>query len=139
MVTAYARSRGARLINESDAGELWVMGDQGMLVRAVINLLENAIKFGPDGADIVYSVRLRASEVVFGVAGPGPPMPAGRMADPFALYAEGRSADGKGSVGLGLAFVQTTALRHNGRATYSYREGYGAAFEVVLPHAPLED
>ena len=139
MVTAHARSRQARLTNTSEAGELWVLGDQGMLVRAVINLLENAIKFGPEGAEIVYSVRQRGDEVVLGVAGPGPPMPQGRAADPFALYAEGRSADGKGSVGLGLAFVQTTAQRHNGRATYSYREGFGAAFEIVLPYAPLED
>jgi len=139
MVAAYARTRGARLINTSDAGELWVMGDQGMLVRAVINLLENAIKFGPEGAEIAYAVRQRRDEVVFVVEGPGPPMPPGRVADPFALYAEGRTADGKGSAGLGLAFVQTTAERHAGRATYSYREGYGAAFEVVLPRAPLED
>lgn len=139
MVAAYTRSRGARLINESEAGELWVMGDQGMLVRAVINLLENAIKFGPEGAEITYSVRLRQEDVVFCVAGPGPPMPAGRAADPFALYAEGRAADGKGSVGLGLAFVQTTAQRHNGCATYTFREGYGAVFEIVLPKAQLDD
>ncbi len=139
MVAAYARTRGARLTNASDAGELWVMGDQGMLVRAVINLLENAIKFGPDGAEIAYAVRQRGDEVVFAVEGPGPPMPPGRVADPFALYAEGRAADGKGSAGLGLAFVQTTAERHAGRAAYNYREGYGAAFEVVLPRAPLED
>lgn len=139
MVAAYARARGARLINESDAGELWVLGDQGMLVRAVINLLDNAIKFGPEGAAIVYSVRLHEQQVVFCVAGPGPPMPAGRAPDPFALYAEGRAADGKGSVGLGLAFVQTTAQRHRGRATYAFREGYGAVFEIVLPRAQLED
>ncbi|MFM9937077.1 MAG: CHASE2 domain-containing protein [Novosphingobium sp.] len=139
MVAAYARSREARLTNASDPGELWVMGDQGMLVRAVINLLENAIKFGPEGAAIEYRVRLQEQDVVFGVAGPGPAMPAGRAADPFALYAEGRTADGKGSVGLGLAFVQTTALRHHGRATYSYRDDFGATFEIVLPHAPLED
>lgn len=139
MVAAYARARGARLINESEAGELWVLGDQGMLVRAVINLLDNAIKFGPGGAAIVYSVRLREQHVVFCVEGPGPPMPAGRAPDPFALYAEGRAADGKGSVGLGLAFVQTTALRHRGRATYAFREGYGAVFEIVLPTAQLDD
>ncbi len=139
MVTTHARSRQTRLTNASEAGELWVLGDQGMLVRAVINLLENAIKFGPDGAEIDYSVRQRGEEVVFGVTGPGPPMPAGRKADPFALYAEGRSADGKGSVGLGLAFVQTTAQRHKGRATYSYREGFGATFEIVLPLALLDD
>ena len=139
MVAAYARARSARLINESEAGELWVLGDQGMLVRAVINLLENAIKFGPEEATIIYSVRQREQDVVFCVAGPGPPMPAGRAPDPFALYAEGRAADGKGSVGLGLAFVQTTAQRHRGRATYAFREGYGAVFQIILPRAQLDD
>lgn len=144
MVAAYARSRGAQLTNASDAGELWVMGDQGMLVRAVINLLENAIKFGPEGAQIVYSVRYQDENVVFDVAGPGPPMPPGRAADPFALYAEGRAADGRaaegrGSAGLGLAFVQATAQRHKGNATYRHQAGYGATFEIVLPRAQPED
>ncbi len=144
MVTVFARARGTRLTNASQAGEFWVIGDQGMLVRAVINLLENAIKFSPEGEEIIYSVCSRGEDVVFDVAGPGPPMPAGRVADPFALYAEGRVADGRtaegrGSAGLGLAFVQTTAQRHSGRATYSYRDGYGATFEVVLPRAQPED
>ena len=139
MSEAYARGGVGRLINGGETGGLWVRGDQGMLVGALINLVDNAIKFGPGGAAIVYSVRLREQHVVFCVEGPGPPMPAGRAPDPFALYAEGRAADGKGSVGLGLAFVQTTALRHRGRATYAFREGYGAVFEIVLPTAQLDD
>ena len=38
-----------------------------------------------------------------------------------------------------LTFEAVARLRHAGRAAYNYREGYGAAFEVVLPRAPLED
>ncbi|MBU6269104.1 MAG: CHASE2 domain-containing protein [Sphingomonadales bacterium] len=139
MVTAHARAHGSRLRNSSDPGELWVLGDQGMLVRAAINLLENAIKFAPATATIEFAVTQQDDRVILSVRGPGPPMPAGRQADPFALYAEGRPADGKGSIGLGLAFVRTTAQRHHGDVTYLYHEGYGAEFRISLPVAQLDD
>ena len=139
MVAAQARARRTQLHNASDAGEFWVLGDQGMLVRAVINLLENAIKFAPEDAQITYRVKRENDQITLSVIGPGPPMPYGREADPFALYAEGRVADGKGSIGLGLAFVRTTAQRHQGDATYAYHAGYGAEFEITLPQAPFDD
>lgn len=139
MVAAHARARGTQLHNESDAGELWVMGDQGMLLRAAINLLENAVKFAPENAAVQYAVKQQGNEVVCRVVGPGPAMPAGRQDDPFSVYAEGRAADSQSSIGLGLSFVQTTAMRHYGQAIYIYHEGYGAEFQIRLPAALLED
>lgn len=139
MVTAYARMRGVDLLNESEAGELWVIGDHGMLLRAAINLLENAVKFAPENAEITFAVKRQGSDVIYTVTGPGPPMPDGRKADPFSLYAEGRAADSQSSIGLGLSFVQTTAMRHHGEAAYIHHDGYGAEFQLRLPAAPLED
>ena len=139
MVTAYARTRGMDLLNKSEAGELWVLGDQGMLLRAAINLLENAVKFAPENAEITFAVKQKGDDVIYTVIGPGPPMPEGRKADPFSLYAEGRAADSQSSIGLGLSFVQTTAVRHNGEAAYIHHDGYGAEFQMRLPAAPLDD
>ena len=66
-------------------------------------------------------------------------MPPARAQNPFALYADGRSVAGNTeSIGLGLAFVQTTALRHNGTADYVYEEGYGARFTLTLTLAEAE-
>ncbi|KPF91644.1 hypothetical protein IP81_09715 [Novosphingobium sp. AAP83] len=139
MVTAFARTRGATLQNNSDPGELWVLGDHGMLLRAAINLLDNAVKFAPENAVVVYAVKQTDGKAILTVVGPGPSMPQGRQEDPFALYAEGRKAGNQSSIGLGLSFVQTTAERHGGKAIYLYHEGYGAEFQMRLPTALLVD
>lgn len=139
MVWPRARPRQVVVRDECLDGEIWVMGDRSMILRAALNLLENAVKFAPDAATVCFGVEAAGSRAILTVAGPGPEMPPGRIANPFALYAQGRAADETGSLGLGLAFVQTIALRHGGRVTYRHHEGYGAQFCVELPLALLED
>ncbi|CAM4172097.1 histidine kinase [Novosphingobium lubricantis] len=134
-----AKARCIRIEEKTSVGEIWFAGDRSMVLRAAINLLDNAVKFAPDRAIITCKVAAQDSWASLAVAGPGPAMPPGRANDPFALYAEGRSADGVGSLGLGLAFVQTTALRHGGEAHYAYRPDYGSLFEIRLPLAAGED
>lgn len=139
MVWPRARARQVMVRDECVDGEIWVLGDRSMILRAALNLLENAVKFAPDAATVCFGVEAAGTCAILTVAGPGPEMPPGRTANPFALYAEGRAADETGSLGLGLAFVQTIALRHNGRVTYRHHEGFGAQFCVELPLALLED
>ncbi|WP_298283022.1 CHASE2 domain-containing protein [Novosphingobium sp.] len=137
----WPRAHGRQITVQDDCvtGEVWVMGDRSMILRGALNLLENAVKFAPEGATVRYSVEAAGSLASLVVAGPGPAMPAGRAANPFALYAEGRAADGTGSLGLGLAFVQTMAQRHSGRVTYGYQDGVGGEFRVDLPLAEAEE
>lgn len=135
MVWPKATERSIRIQDRSDDGELWVMGDQAMLVRAAVNLLDNAVKFAPEGATVAVAVNREGGLVRLMVRGPGPDMPPGRAARPFALYAEGRDVGGRVSVGLGLAFVEATAMRHHGRAHYHHEPGFGATFSITLPLA----
>lgn len=139
MVWPRAGTRKISVYEGSAGGEIWIMGDRSMVLRATINLLENAVKFAPAGAVVTYVVEAVEERAILSVAGPGPAMPPGRAANPFALYAEGRAADGTGSLGLGLAFVQTTALRHDGLVTYNYRDGTGSEFRMIFPLAQAED
>ncbi len=139
MVWPRAGSRDITMQESSGPDEIWIMGDRSMVLRAAINLLENAVKFAPRGASVTYTVTATGDQAVLSVLGPGPAMPPGRQAAPFALYADGRPADGTGSVGLGLAFVQTTALRHGGQASHIYHENFGSEFRITLPLASPED
>lgn len=139
MVWPRAHAKQVSVNERCAAGEVWVMGDRSMILRAALNLLENAVKFAPDGATVGFGVAAGDRCAVLTVEGPGPAMPAGRAANPFALYAEGRAADGTGSLGLGLAFVQTMAQRHGGDVTYVHRAGWGGKFRVELPLAELDD
>lgn len=135
MVWPRAVERAIRIEDGCGAGEIWVMGDHAMLLRASVNLLDNAVKFAPEGAQVDIAVKVDGALVRLSVAGPGPEMPPGRAERPFALYAEGRDVSGRVSIGLGLAFVQATAIRHGGLASYHHEPGYGATFSIALPLA----
>lgn len=135
MVWPRSVERSIGINNASDHGEIWVMGDQAMLLRATVNLLDNAVKFASEGALVELAVVSEDGEARLSVSGPGPEMPAGRAERPFALYAEGRDVGGRVSIGLGLAFVQATAARHGGEAAYHHEPGYGATFSIALPLA----
>lgn len=139
MVWPRARRKRITVRDECVEGEIWVMGDRSLILRAALNLLENAVKFAPEAETVRFGVTSADDRAILMVSGPGPEMPPGRMANPFALYAEGRAADETGSLGLGLAFVQTIVQRHDGKVTYVHHRGYGAQFTVALPLAQPED
>lgn len=138
MVWPQAHARNIRVGEQCAPDEVWVTGDRSLLLRAVLNLLDNAVKFAPLGATIDAAVTIADEHAVLAVSGPGPAMPPARAAKPFALFADGRAADRAGTAGLGLAFVQTAAQRHGGEATYAYRAGFGAEFRIILPLAENE-
>ena len=105
-----------------------VKADPVLLERAVSNLLDNAIKYSPDGAPVEVSVR--GGEVVVADNGPGiaeEDLP--RVFDRFYRAATARSKPG---AGLGLAIVREAAEAHGGTAT-AESTGAGARFKLALP------
>jgi len=105
-----------------------VTADPVLLERAVSNLLDNAVKYSPDGAPIEVSVR--AGEVVVADHGPGiadEDLP--RVFDRFYRAATARSKPG---AGLGLAIVREAAEAHGGTAT-AESSSSGACFRLALP------
>jgi two-component system sensor histidine kinase MprB len=105
-----------------------VMADRALLERAVSNLLDNAVKYSPDGAPI--DVAVRGGEVIVADHGPGiadEDLP--RVFDRFYRAATARSKPG---AGLGLAIVREAAEAHGGRATAESSTA-GARFRLVLP------
>ena len=105
-----------------------VRADPVLLERAVSNLLDNAIKYSPDGAPIEVSVR--GGEVVVADHGPGiadEDLP--RVFDRFYRSATARSKPG---AGLGLAIVREAAEAHGGTASAESTSS-GARFRLTLP------
>ncbi len=139
MVWPKAVDRSVAIVQGGQDGETWVMGDHAMLLRATVNLLDNAVKFAPEGAQVDVTVGVEPGYGRLSVAGPGPDMPPGRAGRPFALYAEGRDVGGRESIGLGLALVNATATRHGGTARYHYEPGFGATFSITVPLAAIDE
>jgi len=102
--------------------------------RAVVNLLDNAAKFGPPGQEI--DVRIAGSADGFAeitVADRGPGIPAGERERIFRRFHRLDGARAIPGSGLGLAIVQKTAASHGGLATAEPRPGGGSVFRFRLP------
>ncbi len=115
-----------------------VRGDPHLLVRALVNLLNNAIKFSAEGS--VVTVSLGEDEAMFTVAvadqGAGIALiDQPRLFQPFHRLHEGVVNAPAGS-GLGLVFVKTVVDRHGGRIAVQSAPGLGSTFTVSLPRAP---
>ncbi len=110
-----------------------ITGDRDLLLLAVHNLLDNAMKFSRPGD----RVELRASEdgasVVVEVADTGPGIPEEDVPHVWEELYRGKGARGVPGSGLGLALVHAIVQRHGGQVTLRSRAGQGTVFTVRLP------
>jgi signal transduction histidine kinase len=120
-----------------DAGEkLWVECDPAILKRALINVLDNAIKHTPKTGSIHVDVReIPSGEAAVEVRDTGPgigPAHRERIFERFYRVDEGRSRDA-GGTGLGLATARWAVEANRGRIELESEEGKGSLFRIVLP------
>lgn len=119
----------------ADGPEIEVDGDRSLLTRAVMNLVDNAIKHSPGGSTVAVSVETDAATARVRVADAGPgltPAQFERFLQPFQ-----HGADRSAGAGLGLAFVARVAMRHGGRLALQQPlagEPSGAVMILDLPH-----
>lgn len=114
-----------------------VQADRLVLRDAITNLVDNAIKYGPQGSPIDICVRADTTEAALTVADQGPGVPAehrARIFDRFYRVDEGRSR-GMGGTGLGLAIAKW-AVEANGGTIALVPADAGAAFRIALPLYP---
>jgi two-component system sensor histidine kinase MprB len=116
----------------------WVLtGDSSALERAVLNLLDNAVKFSPEGAHVLVRMYpLGDGTAVIEVTDSGPGIAEDdlpKVFDRFYRSSEARTLPGSG---LGLAIVKQAAERHGGAAYAGQSPGGGALMTVRLPGAP---
>jgi two-component system sensor histidine kinase MprB len=130
------RRRAATVSFDVQLQPWWVTGDSSALERAVTNLLDNAVKWSPDGG--IVTVHLGEGTLLVGDQGKGissADMP--HVFDRFYRSAESRGMSGSG---LGLSIVRAVAERHGGivRAGTGPRGGAGFWFSVPGSPAPPE-
>jgi PAS domain S-box-containing protein len=109
--------------------------DADLLRRVVVNLLDNAIKYTPQGGSITLGTKRTGSTITVSVRDTGPGVPEGeheRIFDKFTRVQ--REAAPKG-LGLGLAFCKLAIEAHGGRIWVDSGRGGGATFYFTLPLA----
>ncbi len=129
-----AEARGLRL-HANGRGPAWVSGDPARLRQVFYNLLDNAIKYSPEGGPVEAHVEARGGEAVAAVrdAGVGiPPEHLPRVFDRFYRVDRVRSRE-MGGTGLGLSIARSIVAGHGGRIDLDSAPGKGTTCTVVLP------
>jgi two-component system phosphate regulon sensor histidine kinase PhoR len=124
--------------NETTDGS-WprVMADQGRLEQVVVNLLENAIKYTPDGGSVRLTAGddgefIRVSVADTGIGIPFKDLP--RIFERFYRVDEARTRE-QGGTGLGLAIVKHIVQLHGGTVAVTSEPGQGSVFSFTLKKA----
>ena len=117
------------------SGEGEIYADPVLFQRAVSNLVDNALRFTPDGGEVKISIVIRDahSEIAVSDNGSGiAPEHLPRVFDRFYRADSSRSSDG---AGLGLALVKSIVDLHGGTARIDSEVGHGTVVTIVFPKA----
>lgn len=110
-----------------------VRGDPDLLLLAVHNLLENALKFSRPGDTVELRAFEDGTNIVIEIADTGPGIPEEEQPHVWEELYRGEAGRGVPGSGLGLALVRAITERHNGRVSLRSRLGQGTVFTLRLP------
>ena len=117
------------------AAEIIVQGDRARLKQVVVNLLDNAIKYTPNGGSIRLTARSQNNHAILEVADTGIGISAEALPHVFERFFrvdQARTGDA-GGAGLGLAIVKSICAAHGAEVEVESRPGQGSLFRVKLP------
>jgi len=119
--------------------EVVVVGDRDRLEQVLGNLLENAVKYSPEGSEIFVNVEDRGDQVVTSVCDRGIGIPSDELNQVFERFHRGRqvSSTNYGGLGLGLYITKQIVDRHGGSIWVESKEGSGTTFFFSLPSAAV--
>jgi signal transduction histidine kinase len=133
-----AQSGKVKVDIELDEEEFVVLADRGLLTRALINLLDNAVKFSPAGERVLCrlgrAIKDAAPAVACQIIDQAGGLGSRDAAAIFQWFGPSRDAPrAAAGVGLGLAMVRTVVTRHSGDIACDSVEGKGTVFTITLP------
>jgi signal transduction histidine kinase len=112
-----------------------VRADRGRLAQVLGNLLDNAVKFTPEGGRILLRAWSRDDDVVFEVADTGPGIAPEVQSHLFERFWQVPEAE-RLAVGLGLPIAQAIVETHGGRIWVESQRDKGSRFYFTLPRVP---
>ncbi len=125
-------------LHSGDVSAVTVWGDPEHLRRLVLNLVDNAIKYTPEGGSVMLTLKASESWAILEVTDSGIGLATDEQKKIFNRFhraSEARSSDGRG-VGLGLSIALSIAEAHGGRIDVASIPNRGSTFSVYLPTAP---
>jgi two-component system phosphate regulon sensor histidine kinase PhoR len=127
------RTEALRVGIANEGCALTVEADRASLLRVVSNLLDNAVKFSPEGGTVRVSAEDEGPLVALSVSDSGPGINEQNLPRVFERFYKGDASRAEPGVGLGLAIVKHLVRAHGGTVTVESKPGAGATFTVRLP------
>jgi signal transduction histidine kinase len=134
-VVAQAQQASARhRLRLAAPAELMAVVDGARLQRVIDNLVANAVKYSPDGGDIVVELTDEGAHLVLSVRDSGIGIPPSEVEAVFERFRRGSNVAGRfGGTGIGLAGVRQIVEQHGGSVEVTSALGTGSTFTVRLP------
>lgn len=113
--------------------------DARLVMLVIINLLNNAIKYTPPGSEICVIAEKSGKMIAISIADNGPGIPDELKSKVFEMFFTGESsvADGRRSLGLGLALCKSIACAHGGGITLTDNKPHGCVFTFTIPQSEV--
>jgi signal transduction histidine kinase len=127
-----AEQKGIRVVAE-DSGAAEIEGDPVRISQALSNLLDNALKYTPDGGAVTIATAREPGAVTVTVSDTGPGVPPAERDAVWRRLYRGDSSRSQRGLGLGLTLVRAIAEAHGGTATVGAAPGGGARFQLRFP------
>ena len=129
-----------RLCTEIPDDLLMARMDAALIVQVLINLVNNAVKYTPEGSRIVIGAKQAGDAALIWVSDDGPGIPAGDADKVFDMFYTGAKTtpDSRRGIGLGLALCKSIVQAHGGQIGVEHIEPHGARFWFTLPIAEVK-
>jgi signal transduction histidine kinase len=125
--------KGLAIGRATSGADFSLEGDEDRLLRVIVNLVGNAVKFTPHGGAVTVGLTDLGSAVEIAVEDTGIGIPAGEISTIFDPYKQAHR--GRGGSGLGLAIVKGLVEAHGGSVDAESAAGRGSRFRVRLPRS----
>ena len=119
---------------------LLIRADPTLIEQVLVNLVNNAVKYTPPGSTITLSARRQGKMAAVCVADDGPGIPDAAKPRIFEMFYTGEApvADGRRSLGLGLALCRSIVAAHGGALTLNDNAPHGCVFTFTVPLGEVE-
>lgn len=125
------------IVRDYQISPIWVEIDTDKMTQVLDNILNNAIKYSPDGGKITFGMKTTDTQLIISISDEGLGIPKAdlpKIFDRFYRVDKARSR-AQGGTGLGLAIAKEIVKQHKGFIWAKSEYGHGSTFTIVLPYS----
>jgi len=132
---AIAENKNIKIITEQSRETLSILADQSMIIQLLLNLMDNAIKYTPEGGEVEIITGKRDEKLIIKIKDTGRGIPKEEQDNIFKRFyrVDKSRSRKKGGTGLGLAICEWIVESHEGSIEFESRTGIGTTFIIKLP------